>query len=61
MEYMLDLKGHFKTQYPDYFIPSNSYQEYMDKTYSSFIPDSLKQHRLKIAIVFIHDTVHFEV
>lgn len=30
-------------------------------TYFSFSPESLKDRKLKIAIVFIHDTVRFEV
>ena len=33
----------------------------MDMTYFSFIPESLKRQKLKIAIVFIHDTYKFEV
>ena len=30
-------------------------------TYFSFFPESLKQRKLKIAIVFIHDAFRFEV
>jgi hypothetical protein len=33
----------------------------MDLTYFSFIPKSLKQRRLKAAIVFVHSTFRFEV
>jgi hypothetical protein len=33
----------------------------MDMTYFSFFPQSLKRRKLKIAIVFIHDTFRFEV
>jgi len=33
----------------------------MDMTYFSFSPESLKDRKLKIAIVFIHETVRFEV
>lgn len=60
MEYILDLRTHFKNKYPNYFV-SGLYYGYMDMTYFSFSPDSLKDRKLKIAIVFIHDTVRFEV
>jgi len=60
MEYIMDLRTHFKNNYPDYFV-SGLYYGYMDMTYFSFSPDSLKDRKLKIAIVFIHDTVRFEV
>jgi len=60
MGYIMDLRTHFKNNYPDYFV-SGLYYGYMDMTYFSFSPDSLKDRKLKIAIVFIHDTVRFEV
>jgi hypothetical protein len=61
MEYIRDLRSHFKNKYPDYFVSSNIYYGYMDMTYFSFLPESLKRRKLKIAIVFIHDTFRFEV
>ena len=60
MEYILDLRTHFKNKYPNYFV-SGLYYGYMDMTYFSFSPDSLKERKLKIAIVFIHETARFEV
>ncbi len=60
MEYVMDLRTHFKNKYPGYFV-SGLYYGYMDMTYFSFSPESLKDRKLKIAIVFIHDTVRFEV
>lgn len=60
MEYIMDLRTHFKNKYPDYFV-SGLYYGYMDMTYFSFSPESLKDRKLKIAIVFVHDTVRFEV
>jgi hypothetical protein len=33
----------------------------MDMTYFSFTPKSIKHRKLKIAIVFIHETCRFEV
>jgi len=61
MEYIMDLKSYFKKKYPDYFVSGSIYYGYMDMTYFSFIPESLKRRNLKIAIVFIHDKLRFEV
>lgn len=60
MEYILELRTYFKNKYPDYFVSSNIYSGYMDMTYFSFIPKSLKDRNLKIAIVFLHETFRFE-
>jgi hypothetical protein len=59
MEYIMDLRTHLKYQYPDYFI-SGIYYGYMDMTYFSFYPISIKERNLKIAIVFIHESCRFE-
>jgi hypothetical protein len=61
MKYIMDLRVHFKNKYPDYFVSGSIYYGYMDMTYFSFFPKSLKLQKLKIAIVFIHDTFRFEV
>jgi len=61
LEYIMDLKTHFKNKYPDYFVSGSLYYGYMDMTYFSVIPKSLKQQKLKIAIVFVYDTFRFEV
>jgi hypothetical protein len=61
MEYIMDLRTHFKNKYPDYFVSSSIYYGYMDMTYFALIPKSLKPCNLKIAIVFIHETLQFEV
>ena len=61
MEYIMNLRTQFKKKYPDYFISGNIYYGYMDMTYFSFFPESLKRRKLKIGIVFIHDTCRFEV
>ena len=60
MEYIMNLRTHFKNRYPDY-VTSSIYYGYMDMTYFSFFPQSLKQHNLKIAVVFLHDAFRFEV
>ena len=61
MEYIMDLRMQFKKKYPDYFVSGGIYYGYMDMTYFSFIPQSLKRRKLRIAIVFIHDKCRFEV
>jgi hypothetical protein len=60
MEYLSDLKTYFKTNHPDYFVSSSIYYGYMDMTYFSIVPESLKQRNLKIAVVFLHEQFRFE-
>ncbi|MDP1552101.1 MAG: hypothetical protein Q8M06_03705 [Methanobacteriaceae archaeon] len=60
MSYIMDLRNYLKNKYPEYSV-SGIYQGYMDMTYFSFTPDSLKSLKLKIAVVFIYDTFKFEV
>ena len=60
MRYFGDLRSHFKREFPEYET-GGIYYGYMDMTYFSFIPKSLKQRKLKVAIVFIHEAFRFEV
>ncbi len=60
MEYILSLKTHFKNRHPAYAVPSNIYFGYMDMTYFSIVPETLKERGLKIAIVFLHREFRFE-
>lgn len=61
VQYMMSLKNHFSNNYPDFSVPGSIYYGYMDMTYFSVIPGSLKNRELKIAIVFVYDTFRFEV
>ena len=61
MEYILGLKTYLNKKYPDYFVSGSIYYGYMDMTYFSFTPESLKHRKLKIAIVFNYDDFRFEV
>jgi hypothetical protein len=61
MKYMLSLKNHFSNKYPDYSIPGSLYSGYMDMTYFSILPKSLKDRDLKVAIVFLYDAFRFEI
>jgi len=61
MDYFRGLRSYLKNKYPEYLVSSNIYYGYMDMTYFSFFPKTLKHRNLKIAIVFIHDAFKFEV
>lgn len=60
MKFVMDLRTRFEKKYPDCAV-SGIYQGYMDMTYFSVVPESLKQRRLKVAVVFVYDTFRFEV
>lgn len=61
MEYIMSLRTHFSGKYPDFFVSGNIYQGYMDMTYFSFTPEALKRKKLRIALVFLHEKIRFEV
>jgi hypothetical protein len=61
MEFMMELKTHFSRIYPEYEVSSNLYPGYLDMTYFALVPPSLKNRKLKIAIVLVHETASFEV
>ena len=61
MEYIMGLRSQLKNNYPDHYVSGSVYFGYMDMTYFAFTPESLKDRRLKIAIVFIHEPFMFEV
>ena len=61
MQYFKELRLHLKTKYPDYFVSGSINFGHMDYTYFSFFPKSLKRRKLKIVILFVHDTFTFQV
>ena len=61
MEYFMGLRTHFMKKYPDYVVSGSIYYGYMDMTYFSIVPKSIKDLKLKIAIVFLHEAFRFEV
>lgn len=61
IEYILKFKNHLIHTYPDFFISDNLYQGCMDISYFTFTPESLKNKGLKIAIIFNHEKIRFEV
>ncbi len=61
MDYIMGWRSYFQNKYPDYSVSGSIYFGYMDMTYFSFFPESLKSRRLKVGIVFVHCTFRFEV
>jgi hypothetical protein len=60
MEYILSLKTHLQKKYPEFSISNSLYAGYMDMTYFSLFPPVLKDRKLKIAIVYLHESGRFE-
>jgi hypothetical protein len=60
MEFLMALRTHFNNKYPDYFVSGSIYYGHMDMTYFSFFPKPFQERKLKIAIVFLHETFRFE-
>jgi hypothetical protein len=60
MAYLMGLRTHLKDRHPDYLASGDIYHGFMDMSYFSFFPESLKQRGLKIAIVFLHEPFRFE-
>lgn len=61
MEYLMSLRTFLQNKYPDYATSNSVYFGYMDMSYFSFYPESLKKLGLKVAIVFLHQACRFEV
>ena len=61
MEYIMSLRTYFSGRYPDHFVSGSIYYGYMDMTFFSFVPESLKRRKLKPAIVFVHEAFRFEI
>lgn len=61
MEYLMELRVYLKNKYPEHALSGNLYPGYMDMTYFSFTPMSFSPRKLKVAIVFLHETCSFEV
>ncbi|MCW3999484.1 MAG: hypothetical protein NWE93_04540 [Candidatus Bathyarchaeota archaeon] len=61
MDYTMSLRIHFERQHPDLAVSGSIYFGYMDMTYFALVPEPLKQRKLKIAIVFLHEPFRFEV
>lgn len=61
MAYLMELRTQLSSRYPDYVVSGSLYTGYMDMSYFSFTPKALAEQKLKIAIVFLHESCRFEV
>ena len=61
MDYIMGMRSYFENKYPNYLVSGSIYFGYMDMTYFSLFPESLKLRKLKVGIVFVHCTFRFEV
>ena len=61
MEYLMSLRTTLKNRHPEFYVSGNFYFGYMDMSYFSFTPQSLRVKKLRISIVFIHKTCSFEI
>jgi hypothetical protein len=59
MTFMSELRSGLEHKYSD-FTASAVYSGYLDMTYFAFTPSSLRDRRLKIAIVYLHEACRFE-
>ena len=61
LDYLLSLQSYLKKKYTEYSFPGTFYHGYLDMSYFAFVPPSLKEKGLKIAIVFNYDAFRFEI
>ncbi len=61
MGYLDDLRLHFEKKYPDFFVSGNVQPGQMDYSYFYFFPKALKQQKLKVVLLFVHDAFRFEI
>lgn len=60
MDYIMGLRNELTARHPDYTV-SAIYPGYLDMTYFAFTPIDLKERKLKVAIVFLHETCRWEI
>ena len=60
LTFMSEIRSYLESKYPDY-TAGNLYVGYMDMTYFAFTPVGLKNKKLKIAVVYLHEKGVFEV
>jgi DNA gyrase inhibitor GyrI/AraC-like DNA-binding protein len=61
MGFMKKLRTYLKNNYPVDYVTGSLYSGDMTITYFPFTPKTLKEQKLKIAIVFNHQKVRFEI
>ena len=61
MKFLSSLRTYRWGKYPDYAVSGNIYQGYMGISYFSVTPSQFKEKNLKIAIVFLHEPLQYEI
>ncbi|UQZ88249.1 hypothetical protein C4J81_03090 [Deltaproteobacteria bacterium Smac51] len=61
MNYIMDLRNYFANKYYGDIVVGNIHHGYMDFTYFSVTPLLLKDKKLKVAIIFFHESMRFDI
>ena len=61
MGYMAHLRSYFEHEHSQILVSGSLYYGFMDMTYFALYPIALKDRKLKIALVFLHEQFRFEV
>lgn len=61
MQFFRDLRLRLAENHPEYSVAGSIYYGYMDMTFLTMAPQALRDRRLKIVVVFIHDSFRFEI
>jgi hypothetical protein len=61
MSYLDGLRLYFEKKYPDFVVSGSIQQGLMDYSYFYFFPKALKDQKLKVVVLFVHDTFQFRV
>jgi hypothetical protein len=58
---MMEIRSHCARKLPVNSVSGSLYQGYMDMTFFSVVPESLRLLKLKIVVVFLHDKFSLEI
>lgn len=61
LEFMLAFKAGLQKRHPEMEVSGGFYEGYLDMSYFACFPKTLKERKLKIAVVFNYDAFRFEV
>ncbi len=61
MRYLMKLRTHYSDKYSTQYAIGALHQGYMDISFFTFTPLVLKKQKLKIAIIFNHEKIQFEI
>jgi hypothetical protein len=61
MRHLEGLRASLEKNHPDFYVSSTVESGRLDFSYFYFTPQTLKQKKLKIVILFVHDSFRFEV